>query len=531
LAAEHPVLTCDEVLARAVASHPDREALVSRHTRYTYGELDGQVGRAAGALAALGVGRGDRVAMSLANHADIVVAFLGAMRLGAIWVGVNRPLAPPEKAYILRDAQVSVFLGDEEMCAQVASEDVPELRHVLRVDPADANSEWPAMVQAAAPSHARKIDAHAPAAIAYTGGTTGFPKGVIHSQHNMVLVGAVHARGTTWTPDMRQGVLLPLTILNLMVLGPIVAFELGTTTVAIDTVDPLGIARWVRAERIATFSCVPAILHALLTHSDVTDDDLRTLVRPGVGGADCPQSFRDLYRARFGAEVLTGYGLTEAPTAVTIEPAGEPQRPGGSGVALPHVEIRILDDAGNAVPTGETGEICVAPASTGPFAGMYRPMLGYWNRPDATADALRDGVLHTGDIGLLDADGHLFVKDRKHDLIIRGGANVYPAEVERVLHDDPRVAACAVVGVPDIRLGERVAAAIQVVPGSPVTADELRERCASALARYKVPEQWLFVAEFTRTPMGKIRKAEVRDWFAAACDELPTPPGSRWKDG
>jgi acyl-CoA synthetase (AMP-forming)/AMP-acid ligase II len=225
-----------------------------------------------------------------------------------------------------------------------------------------------------------------------------------------------------------------------------------------------------------------------------------------------PEAFRTLYRKRFGTEVTTGYGLTEAPTAVTVEDPTGPLLPGSAGQALPQVEIVILDDTGAEVPDGEVGEVCVRPASTGPFAGLYTPMLGYWNQPEATVEALRGGVLHTRDLGCIGEGGNLFIKDRKSDLIIRGGANVYPAEVERVLHDDPRVSACAVVGCPDDRLGERVVAFVQPSEGAdgPELIPDLLERCGRELARYKVPESIHLVEAFDRTPMGKIRKPPLR---------------------
>ena len=170
-------------------------------------------------------------------------------------------------------------------------------------------------------------------------------------------------------------------------------------------------------------------------------------------------------------------------------------------------------DDGSAVAAGTVGEVCVGPADDGLFAGVYTPMLGYWNRPDATAEAFRDGVLHTGDLGYLTAAGDLVITDRKGDLIVRGGANVYPAEVERVLHEEPRVAGCAVVGVPDERLGERVVAAVVVEGDQSLTAEDLRNHCARSLACYKVPERFLFVAELPRNAMGKVVKRLVVPWF------------------
>jgi acyl-CoA synthetase (AMP-forming)/AMP-acid ligase II len=252
------------------------------------------------------------------------------------------------------------------------------------------------------------------------------------------------------------------------------------------------------------------MVHDLLTHPEVDDEMLASIDTIGVGGADMPDAFRRLYEERFGRRVGTGYGLTEAPTSVTAEDVSEPPVPGSCGRALPQVEILIRDETGEDLAPGEVGEVCVAPSSAGPFADTYRPMLGYWNRPDETMRALDGGVLRTGDIGCLDAAGNLFIKDRKNDLIIRGGANVYPAEVERALHDLRAIEACAVVGVPDDRLGERVVAFVQLRQDSDVSAEAIQDHCRSLLARYKVPDTIRFVSGFDRTPMGKIRKTALR---------------------
>jgi acyl-CoA synthetase (AMP-forming)/AMP-acid ligase II len=198
---------------------------------------------------------------------------------------------------------------------------------------------------------------------------------------------------------------------------------------------------------------------------------------------------------------------------VTTEDPALPRVPGASGRALPHLSVTVRDDDGALLVAGEVGEVCVGPAEDGPFAGAYTPMLGYWNRPEATNEALRDGSLRTGDLGYLTADGDLVITDRKGDLIVRGGANVYPAEVERVLHEEPRVAGCAVVGIADERLGERVVAAVVREGATRLTADELREHCARSLARYKVPERFLFVDELPRNAMGKVIKRLVVPWF------------------
>jgi len=262
-----------------------------------------------------------------------------------------------------------------------------------------------------------------------------------------------------------------------------------------------------------TFSSVPTTFHDLLTHPDVKHDDLATLTRPAVGGAPPPDELKQLFLERFGFEIQEGYGLTEAPTSVTHTDPSRPRIPGSAGQAHPHQVVRILDDAGAELPPGEVGEICVGPRSSGPWAHVYTPMLGYWQRPDATAEVLRGGVLHTGDLGCLDAEGNLYIKDRRSELILRGGANVYPAEVERALHADRRVAACAVLSVPDLRLGERVVAAVQLVRGAQASAEELQAHCRSQLARYKVPDRIVFVTAFPRNAMNKIVKRDLRGLF------------------
>ncbi|MGI9602385.1 MAG: class I adenylate-forming enzyme family protein, partial [Acidimicrobiales bacterium] len=502
------------VLSDLVDTHPDHEILIGRNGRYSSVTLDDAANRVANVLRAHGVAPGDRVAMSLPNDTDIVVAFLGTMRAGAMWLGINRALAPPEKQYVLADSGASVYLGDPDMTAQIGLhlDDLPELDHVITVDPGGTHDEWYArLADASADPTEVAVERGDPAALAYTSGTTGFPKGVVHTHHNLLLPGAVamHTQGSDW--HGRVGVALPLTILNLMVLGPLAAWQRKQALVAMDRIDAVGIAEWVSDEAITTFSAVPSMVHDLLTHDDVTDEMLTTLDGIGVGGADMPDAFRRMYQERFGRPVGTGYGLTEAPTAVTVEDPAEEPVPGTCGKALPQVEIVIRDPTGAPLGPGEVGEVCVAPSQEGVFADVYRPMLGYWNRPDESAESLRDGLLNTGDLGMLDADGHLFIKDRKHDLVIRGGANVYPAEVERVLHDDARVAACAVFGVPDERLGERLVGCVQLVDGALASGDDLIAHCVGRVADYKVPDELRLVDDFVRTPMGKIKKTVLRD--------------------
>jgi long-chain acyl-CoA synthetase len=475
------------VLDRVLAEDPEREALVTRGCRLSYAQLDRQANQAARVLRDCGVKRGDRVAASLPNEADVVVAFHGAMRLGAVWVGVNRVLAEPEKVFILEDCGASLLLCEDDV--QVAGPPMLKLR------------EWRDAVAAAdtGPVEA-DIDPFAPAGLAYTSGTTGHPKGAVHSQWNMLAPGAVLVESRGYGSDLRKGDCFPFTILNMAVLTTLLVSQAGGCAIVMDRIDAEGVAEWIRAERVTTWNGPPALLHSLATLDAVTPSDLTSLDEVWTGGADCPEVIRAAFEAKFGLPVLATYGLSEAPTVVAIDPRDGRHVAGASGRPLPHLAVRITDDDGSTLPAGATGEIRVGPADD-----RYRLMLGYWEQPEATAEALVGGELRTGDLGALDADGYLHVRDRRSLLIIRGGANVYPAEVERVLLEGPGVAACAVVGVPDERLGERVVA---LVEGEAIDEEALRAHCLTHLAKYKVPERFV-VATLPRNAMGKVVRKDL----------------------
>jgi len=354
------------------------------------------------------------------------------------------------------------------------------------------------------------IDPFAPAAIAYTSGTTGWPKGAVHSQHNLLSVGAVTRFARGWRALSCHAAVLPLATLNVMVIGPLLALQMAGTCVCVERADPLVIAEWAEREGVQTFSSVPTVVYDLVARDEVRPAQVRSLSHIGVGGASVPAPIAERYRARFGGEVLVGYGMTEAPSIVACQVPGELHPQGSCGHALPHVALTIRDGAGRELAPGESGEICVGPAARGPLPGVYTPFLGYWDRPDATAAALRDGVFHTGDVGSLDRDGTLFIEGRQNDMIIRGGSNVYAAEVERVLQSEPRVARAAVVGAADERLGERVVAFVQLAAGATATPEELQRFCRGDLARYKVPDEVRIVEELEVSSTGKVVKAPLR---------------------
>ncbi len=495
-----------------LAATPDAPALVGRHGRYSFRELEAAVGGAARALHGLGLRSPDRVAACLPNDVDIVIAFLASQRLGLVWVGVNRPLAPAEKAYLLNDSGAKLYLVARELAEEVEGrDDVPGLERIVRVDPPAPDCEWRRAIEDAHGVEVPdvEIDPFAASAIAYTSGTTGFPKGAVHSQHNLLLPGAIASLLKNRPHPDFHGVVLPLTILNLIVLGPLCVLYDGRCLVAMDRIDALGVAEWVREEKVGAFDGVPTIIHDLLTHPEVTREDLASLKAPGMGGADTPPELVELYRKRFGTNVRIGYGMTEAPTAVTWSDGAGELPPGLCGQPIPQVEIEILGEAGQLLGPDEVGEICVRPARSGEFAGVYTPMLGYWGKPEASAEALADGRYHTGDLGTLDADGTLFIRGRRNELILRGGANVYPAEVERVLSAHPEVDAVAVLGLADERLGQRVAAVVQASPGASLDEAAVKAHVAGELARYKVPDFIRFTDEMPRNAMNKIVKPRL----------------------
>ncbi len=404
-----PPTSIAEVLDRALADDPNRDALVTRSRRVTYAQLDAEANQAAHALIALGVGPGDRVAASLPNDAAVVVAFHGAMRLGAIWLGINRVLAPPEKEFQLRDAGASVLLCDDDRGPAGTGRPgergpagtgrpgvLPDLGTRV-VDP----EEWATLLDDASREPLTlPIDADAPAGIAYTSGTTGRPKGAVHSQRGLLTPGAVLVETRGYDHTLRKGDCFPFTILNMAVLTTLLVSQAAGTSIVMDRIDAEGVAEWIRRERVTTWNGPPALLHSLASMDTIAPADLDSLEEVWTGGADCPEAIRAAFEEKFELPVLATYGLTEAPTVVSIDPPHGPHVPGASGTVLPHLAVTIRDDGGAVLPTGDTGEVCVGAAEGD---DRYPLMLGYWNRPADSRAVLADGVLHTGDLGFLDA--------------------------------------------------------------------------------------------------------------------------------
>ncbi|MDB5583902.1 MAG: AMP-binding enzyme family protein [Bradyrhizobium sp.] len=504
------------LLEQPLLLNPGAEALADPERRFSFAELDAAIDAAAALFARLGVGPGDRIAASMINRCDLVIGFFASMRLGAVWVGINRILPASDKLFILGHSGARLLLADTGIAAEIDAmrAAVPALADIVTVDGDAPDDTWRAVMDGTADSSPPRpmIDPFVPAAIMYTSGTTGLPKGVVHSQHNMVtLVAAVSAHGLM-SPQARRGAVLPVTITNVMILGAVFAFWNNRPFILGQSAKTLALVDWIRRERIGQVALVPTMIYDILQ----ADLDLPDFLKAGCGGAPLPESIRIAFEARHGYPIQPSYGLTEAPTVVALPPRDGNPPPGASGMPLPHLAVTIRDDAGNLLPIGDVGEICITAVAAGPWADIYAPPLGYWREPEKTQQLLRGGVTHSGDHGSLDSGGWLSIADRSSELILRGGSNVYPAEIERVLHSHDGVADCAVIGMPDARLGQRTLAVIQ-------PADAHGERnslvasltalCAETLVRYKMPDDWAVVDQFPRNAMGKIRKAHLREEF------------------
>lgn len=506
------------LVERAAALYPDAEALDDTVRKFSFSELAKAVAAAAALFERQGITTGDRIAASLGNEANIVIAFLAAMKLGAIWVGINKILPANDKLYILDHSGTKLLITDLALQPEIDSirGQIPALGAVWYLDAGDADGGWSAAMASdpGQPADRQPIDPFAPAVIMYTSGTTGVPKGVVHSQHNMVVVAAASFAHGLMHPAARRGSCLPLTITNLMILGPVSAlvsckpFLFGVSP----KIGPL--IEWCHAKRVETISLVPTMVYDLLQ----TDLALPESLVLGSGGAPLPEPIRAAFFERFGYHITTSYGLTEAPTVVA-HPMHDVAPEGASGRVLPHLKLSILAADGSVLPPGEVGEVCFSAVETGPWAHVYTPPLGYWRDAEKTAALLRGGVVHTGDHGSVDKDGWLTIADRSSELILRGGSNVYPAEIERILHMHEDVADCAIVGKPDLRMGMLTVACIQPARND---FDEARLKadltalCAQYLVRYKIPDEWRFMSSMPRNAMGKVVKPRLRDIVTGA---------------
>jgi fatty-acyl-CoA synthase len=507
-------------LERIARRFGDREALVSRHQqrRYTYAQLDGAVDALARGLIAAGVEAGDRVGIWAPNCAEWVLTQYATAKAGAILVNINPAYRVAELEYALRQSGVRLLISATDfktsdyraMVSEVRGS-LPSLERAVYI----GTPGWDELIAGgetvpafALRSRMAGLSCEDAINIQYTSGTTGFPKGATLSHRNILNNGYLSGGVLGYTEADRVCVPVPLYHCFGMVLGSLGAITHGACLVLPSPAfDPGETLAAVAEERCTSLYGVPTMFIAELEHPDFGSFDLSSLRTGMMGGAPCPvEVMRDVVRDMHMEEVAIVYGMTETSPASTLTRRDDSleRRVETVGRPLPHVEVQIVSpETGAVVGVGSTGELCTR---------GYSVMLGYWDEPDKTAEAIdADGWMHTGDLATMDTDGYCKIVGRIKDMVIRGGENIYPREIEELLFTHPDVVDAQVVGVPDERYGEELVAWIRVRPGASLDAGAVRDFCGARIARFKVPRHVLFADAFPMTVTGKPQKFKLRE--------------------
>ncbi|WP_046059786.1 AMP-binding protein [Paracidovorax citrulli] len=535
--------TLGDFFAGMAARHPGREALVSRHQglRYTYAELHAEVRRLAGALLGLGLQKGDRVGIWSHNNAEWVLMQFATAQVGLVLVNINPAYRTAEVEYALNKVgckalvamarfKTSDYVGmlrelapewSQQSPGQLAARRLPHLRTVIWIDtPGQGGIEEPGMLRfsellargdaqdARIDAVAKTLDPRDPINIQFTSGTTGFPKGATLTHRNILNNGFFIGECMRLTPEDRLCIPVPLYHCFGMVLGNLACVTHGSTIVyPSDGFDPLSVLETVQAERCTGLHGVPTMFIAELQHPRFAEFDLSTLRTGIMAGSPCPIEVMKRVVSDMHLEQITiAYGMTETSPVSCQSSTDTPldKRVSTVGLVQPHLEVKIIDpDSGEPVPRGRSGELCTR---------GYSVMHGYWGDPDKTREAIdAEGWMHTGDLATMDAEGYVNIVGRIKDMVIRGGENIYPREIEEFLYRHPQVQDVQVVGVPDEKYGEELCAWIIAKPGEQPTEDSIRTFCQGQIAHYKVPRHIRFVSEFPMTVTGKIQKFKIRD--------------------
>ena len=442
-----------------------------------------RIARAAAVLARFGVGEGDVVAIALRNRAELVISLFAAWRLGAAATPVNPALTPAEMQFQVDDARAKVVIGERlDLDATLIEVDALAVERTVHGAPADIRPDMLAL-------------------LIYTSGTTGKPKGVMLDHANVAAMCEMTRAALGVTEADHSLLILPLFHVNGIIVGTLTPLLAGGRVTIPARFSPKTFFELVERTRPTYFSAVPAIYAILTSLHDAELADTSSLRLVVCGAAPMPAELIARVEATLGVVLVEGYGLSEGSCASTLNPYDGVRKPGTVGLPLPGQEVRVVDHHGTAVPQGERGEVVIRGANV---------MRGYLNRPEDTATTIVDGWLHTGDVGIFDADGYLRIVDRIKDMIIRGGENIYPKEIETALYAHAGVLEAAVVGRPDDVLGEVVVAYVSLRPEAEVTVEELQAHCAERLAKYKRPVRIERLDELPKNPIGKIDKPTLR---------------------
>ncbi len=510
-----------DLIDRNAAFAPDKVAIRFAGAELTYAGLAQRIAETARALKSeLGVGRGDRVAILAANHPDYLVLLYACARLGAMLVPINWRLAVPEQLYILSDAGASALVVEEAFAAVIEplSKLMPNARIVGLDFAPDGGTSLAALLHgAASDGRGANVDTTCPLLIVYTSGTTGHPKGAVLRQDALVWNAVMSQHMHDMTAQDHVLTVLPLFHVGGLNIQTTPALQLGATVTLLPRFAPDATLEAIARDRPTLTVLVPATIQAVIEHPRWETTGLESLRALTTGSTQVPQRLVDAFTSR-GTPVLQVYGSTETcPVAVYTRLCGDWRRPGSTGLPGLACEARVVDDTGNEVPAGTPGEVAVR----GPNV-----LSQYWGNPSATAQALRDGWYLSGDIAVRDADGHFFVQDRKKNLIISGGENIYPAEVERVLGQHPAIADAAVIGRPDPKWQEVPVAYVVARQGATPDPAEIERFCLAELARYKVPREYVFVHSLPKNAMGKVQHFRLKELIAEAAVGAGQPPSA-----
>jgi long-chain acyl-CoA synthetase len=495
-----------------VTLHPERQAVVFKDTSLTYRELEGLVNAFANALRAVGIRRGDRVALFMTNRPEYVVSFFALARLGAVPSPMNPSYREREVAYQLADAQAVAVITQPDLAPLVRAvrDEAPRLEHVITVGPAAPiepdTRRFADLIAGASTAAPPAVDIAGGdlLVLPYSSGTTGLPKGVLLSHRAFVCNNIQFIAASRVTGEDRFLIFLPLYhIYGLMLMAG--GVHAGVRLVLMERFEPAACCRLVESERITIVFAVPPVLVALLQHPDIARVDWQSVRHFMIGAAPVPPELARRFREVTGVRVVQGYGLTEAGPVTHLNPVDDDRvltlDTGGLPVNDNEQKIVDLETGERELPPGEVGEICVR----GP-----QLMLGYWNAPEATAAALREGWLYTGDIGRIDERGYLTITDRKKEMIKYKGFGIAPAEIEALLFEHGGVADVAVIGKPDLEAGE-VPKAFVVRKEATLTADALLDWARGRLATYKALHEVEFVDAIPKTASGKILRRVLKE--------------------
>ena len=499
-------LNLGTVLAASALARPEHVALRMGERAITYAQLDRAARGVATSLQSRAIQPGDAVALLVPNVPEFTIAYFGALYAGCAIVPINVLAAAPEVAYFLADSGAKLLIA-HPLFADAAQRGAAEADRPLVLagagtDAAKRADTLESMQQAAPCRGLHPTGADDVAVILYTSGTTGKPKGAVLTHSNLFVNSAfVVPRLIPPSPDLVALATLPLFHSFGQTCIQNATLAQGGTVTLLPRFDPKSAFEILERDRVTIFAGVPTMYFALLHHALEREYNLSSLRHCMTGGAPMPVEVMSAFERRFGVPVLEGYGLSETSPVASFNMLDRPRKPGSIGYPVWGVEMAILDDGDCALPDGERGEIAIR---------GHNVMAGYWKRPDATKETLRSGWFHSGDIGYRDEDGCYWIVDRKKDMILRGGFNVYPREVEEVLYAHAAVAEAAVVGVPHESHGEEVKAYVALRPGARASAEELISWCRERLAAYKYPRTVELREALPKGPTGKILKRELR---------------------